>query len=293
MNKIKQSILISVMIATGVSFSACGGGSDEPIVLTGTFIDAPVNGLSYKTETLEGNTSDGGKFSFIEGESISFKLGGVDLGTYSANKILTPVELANAKPESNAVLNRVRYLMSLDDNDDMGDITIASDILNAAQNWSTPDFTLDEAGFETRVSVDLAEVSRTLKSKQEAKAHFNTTVKSVYIGTYEGTWEATERNPFNGEEITALGEMSMTVKNDGSITSTGTSIYSISTGVGSVDFKTLQINVNTLTKILLEDYNGTDVNASNNGKYLNPNHIIGDLMGTDGVKVGTYTVEKL
>ncbi len=297
MNKIKQSILVSIIIGAGLSFSACGGGSgsggsDEPLVFTGTFIDAPVNGLSYKTQTLEGNTSDGGKFSFIEGESIGFKLGAVDLGGHKANKVLTPVELSYAKPESNAVLNRVRYLMSLDDNDDMSDgITISSDIAKTAQNWSTPDFTLNEADFETRVSVDLATVSRTLKSTQEAKEHFDTTVKSIYSGTYMGTWEATETNPIDGKEITALGDMNMTIKSDGSITSEGTSIYSISTGVGSVDFNTLQISVDTVTKITFIEL--PDINASYNGRYLNPNHIIGDMLNTDGVKVGFYTVEKL
>lgn len=297
MNKIKQSILVSIIIGAGLSFSACGGGSssggsDEPSALSGTFIDAPIDGLTYKTQTLEGNTSDHGKFLFAEGESIGFKLGAVDLGSHIANKTLTPVELASDTPESNAVLNRVRYLMSLDEDDNMSnDISISSDIVNAAQNWSTPDFTLDDADFETKVSVDLATVSRTLKSMQEAKAHFDTTVKSVYIGTYEGTWEATETNPLNGEEITARGNMNMIIKSDGSITSEGTSIYSISTGVGSVNFNTLQISVDTVTKITFIEL--PDINASYNGKYLNPNHIIGDLLSADGIEVGSYTVEKI
>jgi len=83
----------------------------------------------------------------------------------------------------------------------------------------------------------------------------------------------------------------MTIKSDGSITSEGTSIYSISTGVGSVDFNTLQIHVDTVTKITFIEL--PDVNSSYNGKYLNSNHIIGDMLSANGVKVGSYTVQKL
>jgi len=55
--------------------TGCGGGSssgnDEasdseggagPQILTGTFVDSPVSGLSYETETLSGITNEFGEF---------------------------------------------------------------------------------------------------------------------------------------------------------------------------------------------------------------------------------------
>lgn len=95
--------LLSLVIGT-VALAGCdsGGGSsskkkDSPEIQTGVFTDSPVSGLFYETESQSGLTNELGEFSYIEGESITFKLGGSTLGVTVAQEIVTPFTLTGVK----------------------------------------------------------------------------------------------------------------------------------------------------------------------------------------------------
>ena len=98
MNKQILSIVVSASFLTG-----CGGGSDSspssppPELQTGVFTDSPVKGLYYETETQSGMTNELGEFTYIEGETITFKLGGSLLGVSKAQGIITPFTLTGVK----------------------------------------------------------------------------------------------------------------------------------------------------------------------------------------------------
>ena len=66
--KLKNSIkIITLSAIASALFVGCGGSSDStPVaatVETGTFVDAPVQGLKYVTASQNGNTNANGEFN--------------------------------------------------------------------------------------------------------------------------------------------------------------------------------------------------------------------------------------
>lgn len=111
--------MISATTLAGIMFVGCGGGSSSstPTVLTGTFIDAQVKGLHYKTATQEGDTNENGEFKYIAGETIEFKLGNLSLGSVSADSLITPYTLAgdtDISNPSNKAINIALLLQNFD-----------------------------------------------------------------------------------------------------------------------------------------------------------------------------------
>lgn len=102
--------MVSATTLAGLMFVGCGGGSSSgsssstptaPTTLTGTFIDAQVKGLHYKTATQEGDTNENGEFKYLVGETIEFKLGNLSLGSVNADGLITPYTLAGDTDISN------------------------------------------------------------------------------------------------------------------------------------------------------------------------------------------------
>lgn len=81
----------------------------------GQFVDAPVNGLSYKTRTQEGKTGLDGGFWYFPGEYVTFNIGRVYLATAPAGQRITPLDVfTSSDPADPPVANMARLLQSLD-----------------------------------------------------------------------------------------------------------------------------------------------------------------------------------
>ena len=80
----------------------------------GHFVDAPVNGLTYRTVTQEGITGEEGQFWFLPDERITFHVGNLYLGEALADRSVTPMDLFQAQIDDDRVLNMARLLQSLD-----------------------------------------------------------------------------------------------------------------------------------------------------------------------------------
>ena len=98
---------------------ACGAGDDyslPEVEQYGYFLDAPVQGLTYRTSKLSGTTDQNGGFKYYQGESITFMIGPIVLGTGIAKSTMSPIDLVpSAINEMNPeVTNRCRLLMTLD-----------------------------------------------------------------------------------------------------------------------------------------------------------------------------------
>lgn len=80
-------------------------------IMTGTFIASPkgVSGLSYQTATQSGMTNAAGEFKYLEGESVSFNVGGIQLGKVLAKAQLSPFDLVGIEkpPVSEAETSKV------------------------------------------------------------------------------------------------------------------------------------------------------------------------------------------
>ena len=122
----KRYCFLSLII---LLFSACSKDDDsdgrsvpEPVQSKqGVFIDSPVSGLKYETETHSGFTDEEGKYDYEEGETVNFYVGEIKLGSALATGELSPISIAstsNATIETLEVQNIAAFLQTLDEDGD-------------------------------------------------------------------------------------------------------------------------------------------------------------------------------
>lgn len=114
-----RSIVLAVSLVP-LLLAGCFGGSSSssnPRVLTGTFIDSAVSGLDYQgTDTAASTTDDQGQFQYRQGETISFSIGDLPLGSANGAEVLTPLSITEgaASATDQRVTNKLILLQSLD-----------------------------------------------------------------------------------------------------------------------------------------------------------------------------------
>lgn len=70
---------------------------EEPVgTLQGIFTDAQVEGLKYTNETYTGFTDENGAFNYEEGETVTFYVGDIKLGSALAVEEISPIDIASA-----------------------------------------------------------------------------------------------------------------------------------------------------------------------------------------------------
>jgi len=180
----KQTWLTAGLLLT---LTACGGGGGgdsttttaTETVSTGAFIDSAVEGLQYETATRSGTTNSLGEYDYLAGETVTFSIGGIVLGSTIAGPVVTPLSLVpDATSATNPVVtNIVRLLLSLDsDGDPDNGITISSDVTTAA-NDLTVDFSVADLSADDGITRLLNNLqSLTLVSESVAQNHFNQTL---------------------------------------------------------------------------------------------------------------------
>lgn len=111
--KIYLSLSSSILAAL---LSACGG-SESPR-LTGQFVDAAVGNAQYETSSgLKGNTDAKGQFVYRAGDTITFTIGGLILGSAPAKQVLTPLDLVPGSSSIHdvQVVKLLQLLQTLDE----------------------------------------------------------------------------------------------------------------------------------------------------------------------------------
>ncbi|MDE2418274.1 MAG: hypothetical protein KGN32_10755 [Burkholderiales bacterium] len=108
-------------LALAASLAACGGGSSTGAstgsTQVATFIDSPVEGLTFRSSTLSGLTDRNGNFPYMPGETVTFSIGNIVLGSLKPNgDKVTPLQLVpGAANATDARVTRIlRTLQSLD-----------------------------------------------------------------------------------------------------------------------------------------------------------------------------------
>lgn len=103
--------------------------------LQGVFIDSQVEGLKYETETHSGYTDENGNYDYEEGETVSFYVGEIKLGSALASEEMSPISIAStpdATIETVEVQNIAAFLQTLDaDGDPENGIQISPAIVDA------------------------------------------------------------------------------------------------------------------------------------------------------------------
>lgn len=146
-----------------LALAGCGGGGGgstnvppaaAPAPLVGVFLDSPVSGLRYGSASETGHTNAAGEFLYRPGETVTFRLGDILLGSAQAQETITPLDLvgANSVDEARALggyerlLNTLLLLQSLDrDADAENGIDLAG--LDAALEDTTLDLSASHADF--------------------------------------------------------------------------------------------------------------------------------------------------
>ena len=115
-----MSRLTGFVLAITFTLAGCGGGggggtpppidTTPPVVEMGVFIDSPVQGLTHQSgSNPSGITDANGMFDYIVGETLSFSVGGVQLGTLpDGQPVVTPNDFGAAAE------NIARFLQTLD-----------------------------------------------------------------------------------------------------------------------------------------------------------------------------------
>ncbi|MBF0132469.1 MAG: hypothetical protein HQL75_07780 [Magnetococcales bacterium] len=99
------------------SSSSSSTPSIPTTTLVGKFLDGPTDGLVYRTSSNDtGSTDAEGQFTYAKGETITFYLGGLPLGSTTARGIITPIDLVpGGHINDDQVVNLARFLQTLDE----------------------------------------------------------------------------------------------------------------------------------------------------------------------------------
>jgi VCBS repeat-containing protein len=115
-------------------------GAEKNDLMVGKLIDGGVEGIEYTTTSgLHGYTEEGGSFSFLKGDDVTFNIGGVTLGTATFDDIasgqtflqdIADVDRTDLNDEY--LENMATLLQSIDENSDAYDGIVVTDEIREA-----------------------------------------------------------------------------------------------------------------------------------------------------------------
>jgi hypothetical protein len=171
------SILAATIAGCGGSGGSGGSGGTDSTLQTGVFVDAPVVGLNFSTDSIpDGVTNEKGEFTFKTGETVTFKIGDIILGEVLGDAIVTPIDLVDdGGSELNEVsINIGQLLQTLDSDNDPETITISEETKSALQGQSF-DFENEDFDTLTQTLLDVALPGKEWVTDEVAEAHLNDT----------------------------------------------------------------------------------------------------------------------
>ncbi|WP_331350809.1 hypothetical protein [Cellvibrio sp. UBA7671] len=169
-------------------------------VLQGQFKDTSISGVRFVSGAQTGMTNSTGTFTYEQGKSISFSIGGITLGSTLGKPLITPIDLVeNGSSTHQTVQNMVRFLLMLDaDTYSENGIQLSTALQTAANNWTQIDFSapMFEQNMTTIMTAASAADGGThqLPDTTDAKEHLEATHLCNYSGIYQGTFTTDNSN---------------------------------------------------------------------------------------------------
>ena len=121
----------------------------------GFFSVTPIMGLDYETRTFSGRTGEKGCFQYADGETVTFSIGSLVLGSAIAKERMTPADLSNEvggdirRVCNRRVTNICRVLLSLNSGKNIEEgIVITDEIRQICSKYVTLNFNQPEDMFE-------------------------------------------------------------------------------------------------------------------------------------------------
>jgi hypothetical protein len=181
---LKSYLIITFL---GITLAACGGGGGDPhpdpiqkTTKIGVFIDSAVAGVDYVTETKFGVTNTAGEYEYLEGETVSFFIGDILLGTTVADPVVTVINIVDGATDATdpVVKNIIRLLVTLDAD---GDPSNGIDVSAAQAAATGTHISVSSPTFESDVAALIVAVKgagATLVDENVAINHFNETLQT-------------------------------------------------------------------------------------------------------------------
>jgi hypothetical protein len=181
--------VFSVLAGCGSSDNVPAEAAKTPI--TGVFLDGAVENLDYVAGTAaKASTNAKGEFTCYAGDTVSFSIGGIALGSAACAATITPLQLAGVTDVKDVkVVNRLLTLQLLDDDSDPANgIKLTAEAKTALSSKSA-DFSATAATFNTALGANLAAAgakyaARSIDDSRRAlvREHFEDTLASK-VGT--------------------------------------------------------------------------------------------------------------
>jgi hypothetical protein len=174
--------------------AGCGGSDNKAPArpsMTGVFLDGAVENLDYVAGTAaKASTTSKGEFTCYAGDTVSFSIGGIALGSAPCAATITPLQLAGVTDIKDVkVINRLLALQLLDeDSDPSNGIKLAADVKTALASRSA-DFAASATTFNIAMTDNLKAAgakyaARTVDDNRRGlvREHFEDTLASK-VGT--------------------------------------------------------------------------------------------------------------
>lgn len=201
-------------MALSAALVGCGSDGGGTAQQVGTFIDDPVGGLTYScvsgAQTLTGTTDSAGHFNYLPGQTCTFSVGKVTLGTLTgipSDGKVTPQDVAGVARGATAAPSALviaQFLQSLNDGSTAGKINIPTSVTTAL-NSATPvtlvssSATISQADLQTLVATVPGKV---LVSAATAQAALDTQISSGVVDKTAGAVSTNAPKVLNSIAIT-------------------------------------------------------------------------------------------
>ncbi len=203
MTQTHRARLLTLALAVSVAACSSGGDSSQPTnqppppppiaaVQDGAFKDSNVLGLDFVSGAQSGTTDAGGRYRCETGNTVSFSIGAVELGSMACTTLASPPALIGDGSLDNVEsLNMARLLLMLDgDVDPRNGIVISEMLQTMAESWPQIDF--GAADFDAEVVIPIADIMSVeqrmaeLPSASIARDHLQDTLSCAYSGAFIG-----------------------------------------------------------------------------------------------------------
>ncbi|MCF6324947.1 MAG: hypothetical protein L3J89_11615 [Gammaproteobacteria bacterium] len=266
-----HKLSLSLVTIAALALAGCHGDdvihaeTPAPIIASGMFKDSSVSGLTFESGGQSGTTGSDGSFNYEVGNSVTFSVGGIILGTGIGAPIMTPIDLiTNGSSDSPQVKNMVRFLTMLDSTPPLSSgIQISSAVQTIANSWNQVDFSsinldADLAGIISDVASADSRIP-VLLNTEDAKLHLTSTLLCLYSGAFVGTFTGSDqgRIGFHVNSGTILD--SGTNEVEGITYSTVTNRYAILSGDRADDLRFIPVGHNDIRRFINGAPDSTDV----------------------------------
>ena len=187
-----HNLALMFLACTLLLSSSCAPTEDEIITgetvqregNPGVFLDSAVAGVGYSTSGgLGGFTDSEGTFYYKEGDTVTFEIGDISLGSVVAAEKLTPIEVMGASGTADQkVINLSRLLQTLDADGDPSNGINIEESTRTAMAGKTVNFDVPLDSFERANQSLTTAVGKNMVTAKAALKHLHNTLANAGLG---------------------------------------------------------------------------------------------------------------